>query len=177
MIADKLRVKRVVDLLMSKIQSVINNELQFGSSLNRAVADNDASDFRLMLSMLSKDVMDQPQFHHLQQPHHPIDKLANLPITPEQPFKMDADSLGANGELSSQLHNSGMESVRLLIAMQPDALALTDKHDNQLAHPVAESLEPVKRFKLSGGKLSGHPANWQQADLALISMLDTLNVA
>lgn len=162
---------------MSNIQPVINNELQFGSSLNRAVAENDASDFRLMLSMLSSDVMDQPQFHHLQQPNHTTDKLAGLAVAPAQPFEMAPDSLGATGELSNQLHHNGIESVRLLVAMQPDALTLSKKHDRQLAHPVAETLEPVKRFKLSGGELGGHPANWQQADLALITMLDSLNVA
>lgn len=160
---------------MNNIQPVISNELQFGNHINAAVASQQGSDFRLLLSMLSEDVMDQVQFQHLQKPSQPMDKLAGLPLPPEQPFMLQSDSLAAQGKLSQQLHQSGMDDVRLLVAMQPDALSLTGKQDQQLASDVAGILHPVKRFKLAGGELAHAPETWQQADLALMAMLDTLN--
>ncbi|RCU52828.1 hypothetical protein DU002_02370 [Corallincola holothuriorum] len=131
--------------------SIIVNELQLGQSLNKAVSSGDSAKFAYLLSMLSDDVLDQPQFQFACfdriKPAPDETQLRKEFSLPESaPLFSDAETM-LRATNQSQLFAEGgsITDVRLLAALAPTALVAKKEDDNSLPADILDILPHWKR--------------------------------
>ena len=95
MLDEKLRDKVLVD------------ELQLGNRLNESVASGDRADFQLLLSMLSADVCDAPQFNRKLSQKEPENLRERFALGKEQRFYADKQDFSKGIIQSQLLHDRG----------------------------------------------------------------------
>ncbi|MCL1073171.1 VC2046/SO_2500 family protein [Shewanella dokdonensis] len=144
---------------------ILLNELQLGTRLNHAIEENARGDFGLLLSMLSQDARDWPQFH-LQ------DTLA-VETQLRQQFELPP-SQSLVGDLSQQsladnAHyylTDGPETFRLAEAMHPEPLVIRGKCSINTSE-VLENCSLLERRRFAGETLPLLPEAPQLPELIL----------
>ncbi|TCN80843.1 VC2046/SO_2500 family protein [Shewanella fodinae] len=105
---------------------ILLNELQLGTRLNHAVEENARGDFGLLLSMLSQDARDWPQFH-LQDTLATDERLRQQFELPKpQPLLGDL-SQQALTDNAHYFLNDGPETFRLAEVLRPEPLVSRGK--------------------------------------------------
>lgn len=99
------------------------DELQLGQQLNEALHQENRSEFSLLLSMLSDDLLDHPNYADAQV--HPPDAInwrARMELPP--PVRLDATNLEPEETefRSLLLQEGGIHAVQLFNAIAPEAL-------------------------------------------------------
>ncbi|MFQ6371002.1 VC2046/SO_2500 family protein [Shewanella sp. YIC-542] len=129
-------------------KQILVNELQLGSRLNQAVKNNTRGDFGLLLSMLSQDARDWPQFH-LQDTLTTDDKLRQQLQLPEsQPLRGD---LSQQHVIDNARHflQEGADSFRLAQALTPEPLVVGGAYPQQTTQ-VLENCSLLTRQRFAG---------------------------
>lgn len=130
------------------------DELQLEQQINEALQQNNRSSFALLLSLLSSDVLDNPNF--IDPTYHPpneIDWRKKMELPP--PVALDAtlsDSLHTE-KRSELLHDGGIMSVHFYNAIEPDPLSW-----RQFSIPadVWDELSPLQQEKLKVSQTIEH---------------------
>ncbi len=148
------------------------DELQLEQQINEALHSDDRSSFALLLSLLSSDVLDNPNF--IDQTFHPPDEVdwrKRMELPP--PVALDAtksDSI-ATASRSELLHEGGIMSVHFYNAVVPDPLSW-----RQFAIPadVWDELSPLQQEKLKVSQAAEHTGYDETPD-QMISVLETFD--
>ncbi|GGA73938.1 hypothetical protein GCM10011369_14710 [Neiella marina] len=147
----------------------VSNEYDLGQSINVAAASGNSETFRLLLSMLSADVCDQPQFSRLPSDvKQPEDLRQVLQLADPQPF-YDQHHPSYQSSLTNAFHAGGLTDVRLLDALKPEPLVAGSEESNPV-HQIQALLSPWQQHKASGNQPECHPTDWQDADRALLAV-------
>jgi hypothetical protein len=144
------------------------DELQLGQRLNDAVHQEQRSYFSLLLSMLSTDVLDQPEFSSPTiEPVPEIDWRKRWDLPPAAVLDSSRCSADESYFRSVLLHEGGIEAVHLFNAAQPDPLSW-----RQFAIPadVWNELPPLKQEKYR----QQHQLDYQTFDETPDAMMQTL---
>ena len=132
MLDEKLRDKVLVD------------ELQLGNRLNESVASGDRADFQLLLSMLSADVCDAPQFNRKLSQKEPENLRERFALGKEQRFYADKQDFSKGIIQSQLLHDEGMGAVFLNDCLNRGSLC---EYERKLAPEVYADLSALERQK------------------------------
>nr|WP_224745879.1 VC2046/SO_2500 family protein [Neiella litorisoli] len=147
----------------------VSNEYDLGQSINVAAASGNSDTFRLLLSMLSTDVCDQPQFGRLPTDDKPSQDLRQaLQLADEQPF-YDQHHPSYQSSLTQAFHSGGLTDVRLLHALRPEPLVAGSEPSNPV-NQLQTLLSPWQQYKIAGNDAEPCPQDWQQADQALLAI-------
>lgn len=144
------------------------DELQLGQRLNDAVHQEQRSYFSLLLSMLSADVLDQPEFSLSAVENIPvIDWRKRWDLPPAAVLDSSRCSADESYFRSMLLHEGGIEAVHLFNAAQPDPLSW-----RQFAIPadVWNELPPLKQEKFR----QHHQLDYQPFDETPDAMMQVL---
>ena len=130
MLDEKLRDKVLVD------------ELQLGNRLNESVASGDRADFQLLLSMLSADVCDAPQFNRKLSQKEPENLRERFALGKEQRFYADKQDFSKGIIQSQLLHDEGMGAVFLNDCLAPEVYADLSALERQKFIHLNDESEP-----------------------------------
>ncbi len=126
--------------------SLLVDELQLGERLNSALQQNDRAEFSLLLSMLSDDLLDSPNYHSPEKEpvrDEDLRKRFGLPEAVRSYARPDDfERIGANAALMA---GGGGRAVFLAQCLHPEPLV---PFERELDPEVTASLTPLKQEKL-----------------------------
>ncbi len=143
-------------MLESKLRNVmLVDELQLGDDLNRAVNSGNRAQFALLLSMLSSDMCDAPQFSDpIKEPFNKEDLRARFELPKESPQYADKSDFERAQGLSKALESEGQNALNLMLCLRSEPLC---DRERALSPDVYSSLSPLEREKFDIVKDSKPP--------------------
>ncbi len=134
-------------MLEQKIRDVLLvDELQLDCRLNHAIASGDRADFALLLSMLSQDVCDSPQFSDDVDANKREDLRAHFELPKPQEQFSKAEDFDRASSLSDLLHQGSINDVFLSNCLRPEPLC---EYERALAPEVFSELTPLLQEKFN----------------------------
>ncbi len=122
------------------------DELQLGTRLNEAVGAGDQAEFFLLLSMLSADVTDAPQFYDRQKEQTaPGDLRERFQLGPPVSKYAEPPDYDRGPVLGDELQKNGFHSLRLNLALRSEPLVPRAEY---IKDEVVMELPPLSREKL-----------------------------
>ena len=145
-----------------QLDDILVNELQVGNTLSLAVRENRRSDFGLILSMMSHNVLDNAEFMLPVSATNRIgdtdDELrSTLQVPVGRSLDFNAQDVHLADESSRVFNTEGLVAVKLAQALRPEGLA---EHDDPKYIPqeIIENCELSVRARHSkGAKLAASP--------------------
>ena len=117
------------------------NELQFGSSINRAVEQGNRADFGLILAMFSADIRETTPVEAIEEKAQSEIVLRRQLAVPEpQQLRSEAESYSRAATISDHFHKGGMTAAQLQSDLCPDAMAYLPEHTHNLTEEVYRNL-------------------------------------
>ncbi|MDF0535913.1 VC2046/SO_2500 family protein [Shewanella sp. A32] len=144
---------------------ILHNELQLGSRLNRAIETNSRSDFGLLLSLLSQDVRDCPQFH-LQDELDNDTQLRQQFELPPAPTLLGDLSQQLVTDNSAQFLSEGPTAFRLAEAINAEPIVIRG-HWASGTGEVLENCSLLARNRFNGEHFPLLPETPQLSELVL----------
>lgn len=137
-------------MLEQKIRDVLLvDELQLDCRLNHAVSSGDRAEFALLLSMISQDVCDSPQFSDEIGATQNDDLRAHFELGKPQEFFSKADDFERASALSELLHQGSIQDVFLSNCLKPEPLCESER---DLPPDVFSELSPLLQEKFNAFK-------------------------
>ena len=127
-------------------ESVLVDELQLGNRLNESVSSGDRADFQLLLSMLSSDVCDAPQFNRRILKNDPENLREKFALGDVQRFYADKQDFSKGVAQSRLLHDEGMCAVFLNDCLNRGSLC---EYERKLSPEVYADLSVLECQKFS----------------------------
>lgn len=139
-----------------QVASLLTSELQLGQQLNQSVESGEKANFALLLSMLSKDVSEQAQFHFDQT--EPAAKESpslreQFDLPREQPLNGNAADELHSLAVSRMVQEEGVLAARLNHCLNPEALNFSLDKQHNIDTQVFDNLDPHAAAKLAGQKV------------------------
>ena len=121
------------------------DEFQLGSKLNESLHAGHRSEFSLLLSLLSPDVLDAAQFYDKNFEPTDEDLREKFNLQPEIKKYADESDFAREAVLSDVLDNEGMTAVHLYNALERCPLVPREEYIKDV---VVSQLPPLSREKL-----------------------------
>ncbi|MFY8273275.1 VC2046/SO_2500 family protein [Pseudoalteromonas sp. SSDWG2] len=136
-----------------QIESILNNELQLGSQLNKSVCENRRNDFSWLLASLSQDALDFAQFHlpKTELAAQSLDEQqlrAQLGAPQPRPCAPPTFNVALTKHQCELIAMGARDTLRLQDCLAPTPLAVRDdtKH---IPLPVVDNCSPITQAKLA----------------------------
>ena len=137
-------------MLEQKIRDVLLvDELQLDCRLNNAVSSGDRADFALLLSMISQDVCDAPQFCDQVSATQNDNLRSRFELQKPQEQFSKAEDFDRASALSELLHQGSINDVFLSNCLKPEPLC---EYERVLAPEVYSELTPLLQEKFNALK-------------------------
>ncbi len=127
-------------------ESVLVDELQLGNRLNESVSSGDRADFQLLLSMLSSDVCDAPQFNRRILKNDPENLRDKFALGDVQRFYANKQDFSKGMVQSRLLHDEGMCAVFFNDCLNRGSLC---EYERKLSPEVYAELSALERRKFA----------------------------
>lgn len=152
----------------------LSHEWHLGNQLSESVHGGEPDQFRLLLSLLSEDVQDQPQFEKLSQESAAEKKLrAWFELGEPQNFYAQPEEL-EGGEGAKLANAADRMALLLKNCLHPEPL--TAPQVTGPGYEIMSTLSPLQQYKQRlkvEPELAAQPElNWNLADQALLNMLN-----
>ncbi len=137
-------------MLEQKIRDVLLvDELQLDCRLNHAVSSGDRAEFALLLSMISQDVCDFPQFSDQISSSQNDDLRARFELAKPQAQFSKAEDFDRASALSELLHQGSIKDVFLSNCLKAEPLC---EYERVLSPEVFSELSPLLQEKFNALK-------------------------
>ncbi|MDP2562475.1 VC2046/SO_2500 family protein [Psychrobium sp. 1_MG-2023] len=137
-----------------QIGELLVGEIQLGQQLNNSIEQSQQADFALLLSMLSKDVCDQSQFHFKQQDQTETTEQIDLRKQFEmpQPQQLIGEEKDSAQSLSQTkiAAEEGLVAARLSHCIQPEPLCYQLEKIESFERDIFDNLDFVNAAKVLG---------------------------
>lgn len=143
------------------------NEWQLGSQLNQAVANGTRCKFNLLLSLLSDDARDFAEFSFKEQREAALAQAqlrASLFLPEAQPLINKGISLTQAGQLNEDLQSLNLDSIRLRLLLNNEAVLSRNKKDD-IPVDIVENLSLLTQHRLTQSPLNSELSKGVDATL------------
>ncbi|MFC5078163.1 Ribosomal S4P (gammaproteobacterial) [Vibrio thalassae] len=153
------------------------NELQCGTSLNRAVEQGRRADFALMLSMFSHDCRETcvvEEINSVVSDEAVLRQRFNVPNV--QKLQGDLDDYQTSATIAHQFHQGGMASAKLQHYSTPEPLDYQPQNTLGFSEEIYQNLSGHTRRQLTQGSIDRPNVDYLYNRLSTAYRKDTLSI-